>query len=92
MIYNSRAEAVANGEQIVHPVRRLTDHTNIALRRLQRRWRIDGDWMTCRSCSYNIVASRIHEKAQHASDCKTPNEPNPWVQLRAILNGEHEPK
>lgn len=58
---------------------------NRAIRDLYGRWKFNADLMTCQECGYSVIASRMHETANHADGCKNSGDANPWLQLAAIL-------
>jgi hypothetical protein len=46
---------------------------------------LDGDWMTCKKCKRNLIASRDGEPLQHAAGCKNADRLHPWAELRALI-------
>jgi hypothetical protein len=66
----------------------MTSTTNDALREFWRRWRLEGDWMTCVKCTRNLIASRDGEILPHAEKCKNSANQHPWRELRDLLNGK----
>lgn len=58
---------------------------NRAIRDLYGRWKFNADLMTCQACGYSVIASRMHETANHAAGCKNEGDKNPWNELADIL-------
>lgn len=54
-----------------------------------RRWRLDGDLLTCVACKRSLIASRDAEWMGHASSCRFANQQHPWAELRALIAVPH---
>jgi hypothetical protein len=63
----------------------MTSDDNDALLAFARVWTLDGDWMTCKGCMRNLIASRDGEELRHRNGCKYTDEKHPWARLRAII-------
>lgn len=61
---------------------------NSALCDFQRRWRLDGDYLRCRSCHRPQLAGYADNPFPHAADClpgKHHRETHPWRIFLSIL-------
>lgn len=52
-----------------------------------QRWKLDGDYLRCRSCRRPQLAGYHHLPFQHAAGCEAAErcEPHPWQTLVALL-------
>lgn len=66
----------------------MTSDDNNALCAFARYWKLDGDWMTCKGCKRNLIASRDGEVFKHGDGYKNLDQKHPWAQLRAIIAPE----
>ena len=82
-----RAPNAAPSEQVHVLDDQARSALNGALCDLAARWKIDGDWMTCKACKRSLIASRVNEALPHAAGCKlaATTETHPWQALLKIL-------
>lgn len=52
------------------------------------RWKLNGDWLTCKKCKHNHIASKADQSFYHNMDCKGIGafETHPWSTLVSILS------
>lgn len=60
---------------------------NAALCQFGKRWRLDGDYLRCRSCNRPHLASCVRLEFEHAHGCEAAGnvEQQPWAALLALL-------
>ena len=58
---------------------------NDALLAVAKVWTLNGDWMTCRKCRKNLIASRDGEPLLHKTGCANGSRQHPWSELRGAL-------
>jgi len=80
-----RACIDSNAGAVIPEGWKIPRESNDKLIAFARRWKLDGDWLTCKGCKRSLIASRDGEELNHAAGCKLAAEQHPWAQLRELV-------